>query len=181
MSKVHKTEKGTILPLLNLKGKDYMMVGFRMVWFREIYPLGMMETEIVQLAETHAILKATISVPDANGNYVKLATATKREDQKHFPDFLEKAETGALGRALALAGFGTQFSLPEFEENNRLADSPLESVKKEQVSEKAAEKYVEQVKEFVEEKKEAAPDKKPSFRKTKEPKVVTPAQESEWG
>ena len=178
--KVHKTEKGTLLPLLNLKGKLYMMVAYRMVWFREVHPLGMMETQILKVDDSTAIVKAIISVPIGDGSkIIKLAEATKREDMKHFPDFLEKAETGALGRALALAGFGTQFAIPELEEDMRLADSPLESVKKEQVSEKSAEKYVEQVKEFVEEKK--TEEKKPRFRKPKEKAVVTPAQESEWG
>lgn len=162
-NKFHRTERGTMLPLLSLKGKDYLMVGYRMVWFREVHPLGRMETEIIELKETHAIFKAAISVPNDKGEYVKLATATKREDAKHFPDFLEKAETGALGRALALSGFGTQFSLPEFEENNRLADAPLESVKTETVPEKDA------------------PKKSSSFRKPKEPIVVTAEQESEWG
>ncbi len=39
---------------------------------------------------------------------------------------LEKSETGAIGRALALCGFGTQFT-PELDEGERLADSPLQS------------------------------------------------------
>ncbi len=178
MSKVHKTEKGTLLPLLNLKGKDYLMVGYRMVWFREVHPLGRMETEVVELKETHAIFKATIFVPNEKGEYVKLATATKREDAKHFPDFLEKAETGALGRALALSGFGTQFSLPEFEENNRLADAPLESVKKVDIAVAYADASL-KVSELVQEKEE--PKKASSFRKTKAAPVITPEQENEWG
>ncbi len=33
-----KTAKGTELPLLNLRGKQYLEVRFRLVWFREDHP-----------------------------------------------------------------------------------------------------------------------------------------------
>lgn len=193
-NKFHTTAKGTVLPLLNLKGKDYLMVGYRMVWFREVHPLGMMETQIIQLNETTAIVKATISVPVGDGSrFLKLAEATKREDAKHFPDFLEKAETGALGRALAISGFGTQFSLPEFEEGDRLADSPLESVKKDTklvqavTNESKVANIVANPNAGQENAdlnpaalKEEAPKKNGSFRKPKEKLVITPEQENEW-
>jgi hypothetical protein len=52
-----------------------------------------------------------------------MATATKMENVRGFPDYLEKSETGAVGRALAFCGYGTQFA-PELEESNRLADAP---------------------------------------------------------
>jgi hypothetical protein len=50
--------------------------------------------------------------------------AHKQENKQGFADHLEKAETGAIGRALGIAGFGTQFA-PEFDEEDRLADSPV--------------------------------------------------------
>ncbi len=42
-----------------------------------------------------------------------------------FPDFLEKSETCAVGRALAELGFGTQFVADELEEAHRIVDSPV--------------------------------------------------------
>ncbi len=42
-----------------------------------------------------------------------------------FSDYIEKAETGAIGRALAALGYGTQFA-PEFNEEHRIVDSPVE-------------------------------------------------------
>lgn len=131
MSKFHTTEKGTKLPITNLKGKDYMMVAYRIQWFREMNPNGRILTEALKLENDYAIFKATIAVPDSNGDYTILSTATKKEDLKGFPDFTEKAETGSIGRALALAGYGTQFSVPELDEEARLADSPLEVPKTE--------------------------------------------------
>lgn len=117
--KTMKTEAGTELPLLNLRGKDYLQVAHRIVWFRECYPEGTIETTIFESSEDHSIVRAKIMNADK-----VLAMGTKREDKKHFADHLEKAETGAIGRALALCGFGTQFA-PEFDEGERLADSPL--------------------------------------------------------
>lgn len=75
----YKTSKGTELPLLNLRGKQYLEVKFRLVWFRE-----------------------------------------------EHPDFIEKAETGSIGRALALIGYGTQFCADELDEGKRIVDAPTQ-------------------------------------------------------
>jgi hypothetical protein len=68
---------------------------------------------------------------DETGMAIRAATALKREDLSHFPDFLEKAETGSIGRALGMLGFGTQFA-PEFDElegrhEPRVVDTPRPS------------------------------------------------------
>jgi hypothetical protein len=114
-----KTGRGTELQLLNLKGKDYLPVAQRLVWFREEKPLWGIETSFLALEADFAIAKA--EVKDENGRVI--ASAHKREDAKHFPDFMEKAETGAIGRALAEVGYGTQFA-PELDEEDRIVDSP---------------------------------------------------------
>lgn len=114
-----KTPKGTTLPMLNLKGKDYLQVAHRLVWFREEHPDWTIHTKIEQLAADSAVVQALII--DREG--VTLASAHKMETKVGFPDYIEKAETGAIGRALALCGYGTQFA-PELDEGERLADSP---------------------------------------------------------
>ena len=53
-----------------------------------------------------------------------IATARKKETEIGFPDYIEKAETGAIGRALAKCGYGT-LQAPEFDEQERLADTPV--------------------------------------------------------
>lgn len=121
-----KTPKGTELPLLNLKGKDYLVVAMRLVWFREEHPDWSITTEIIQSTDTHSIVRASILDPKSS---VIVATAHKREDLKHFLDHLEKAETGAIGRALALCGYGTQFA-PDLDEGDRIVDSPVSFIKK---------------------------------------------------
>lgn len=120
MSHSVKTPKGTELPLLNLKGKSYLQVAHRLVWFREEKPDWSIETSFIELADKKAVARAVIR--DSKGTLI--ATAHKSETANDFPDFMEKAETGSIGRALALCGYGTQFT-DDLEEGGRLADSPV--------------------------------------------------------
>lgn len=57
-----------------------------------------------------------------------IAIARKKETEIGFPDYIEKAETGAIGRALAVWGYGT-LQAPEFDEQDRLADAPVDKPK----------------------------------------------------
>lgn len=126
MSKVETfktTEKGTQLPLLNLKGKAYLQVAHRLVWFREQHPEGCIMTEVTTNGET-SDAKASIAFKMPDGSHRIVATGHKRETYSNFPDHREKAETGAIGRALAIAGFGTQFE-PELDEQERIVDAPV--------------------------------------------------------
>ncbi len=76
--------------------------------------------KVVKQAKGYARFKAIVT--DGNGGR---ATGTKSENAANFPDYIEKAETGAIGRALAALGYGTQFA-PEFNEEHRIVDSPVE-------------------------------------------------------
>lgn len=116
-----KTAKGTELPVLNLKGKDYLEVKYRLIWFREEHPDWTIETQLVAAEDKSAMMKATVK--DESGRV--LATSHKVENAAGFPDYLEKAETGAIGRALALCGYGTQFA-HELEEGERIVDAPVQ-------------------------------------------------------
>ena len=117
-----KTKKGTELPLLNLKGKDYLQVAYRLVFFREEHPTWGIETSIVNINDTSATVYACVK--DDHGRVISSSHQT--ETVRGFPKFLAKAETAAVGRALAMAGFGTQFE-PEFEDDEAsLADAPIE-------------------------------------------------------
>lgn len=105
-----------------IKGKDYLEVKWRIVWMRSEHPDWGIETEIVNSAKGAVQMKATIK----DGRGIILAQGHKAETAQGFPDYLEKAETGAVGRALALCGYGTQFTGDELEEGTRLADAPIE-------------------------------------------------------
>ena len=100
---------------------DYLPVAPRIAWFRTQHPDWGIITKIVQLANKAVVMKAIIK--DAGGRII--ATARKKETEIGFPDYIEKAETGAVGRALAMCGYGT-LQAPEFDEQDRLADAPVE-------------------------------------------------------
>jgi hypothetical protein len=123
------TPKGTELPLLNLKGKEYLQVAHRLVWFREENPSGVLKTQMIALngegANEYAIFKTEVYIPAGVNGSQMIASAHKKETRGGFDDFIEKSETGSIGRALALAGYGTQFALDELDEKDRLADSPV--------------------------------------------------------
>lgn len=109
--------------LTKVKGKDYLEVKWRLVWFRKEHPDYRIDTEflILDMDQGIAVCQATIS--DQEGN--PLAKGSKTEYKSGFFDFVEKAETGAIGRALATLGYGTQFA-PELEEGERIVDSPAD-------------------------------------------------------
>jgi hypothetical protein len=101
---------------------DYLQVCHRVQWFRECYPHGCITTEALSLdwEKGVAIYKATVA--DGEGG---IATGTGTETRKGFEDFVEKAETRSIGRALALLGFGTQFVGEELSEGEHVADAPV--------------------------------------------------------
>jgi hypothetical protein len=109
-----------------LSGKKYLQVAGRVLLFREVHPAGGIHTELVTLDLDRGFAQYKAIVVDANG--VILSTAYGSETLKGFPTgWIEKAETVAVGRALAAAGFGTQFALADFHDGDgtKLADAPV--------------------------------------------------------
>lgn len=119
--KTFNTKLGTELPLLDLRGKVYLQVAHRIQWFREEKPDWLIKVEFIRLEDDYCIAKAQIF--DAEDKL--RSVAHKREDKKDFTDFLEKAETSSIGRALAMLGYGTQFTGDELNEGSRIVDSPM--------------------------------------------------------
>lgn len=139
--------------LIQLKSKagsqDYLPVQFRILWFRTVCPQGTIDTEeilvdldreveaeafvwnaekrrsekVIKQAKGYARFRAVVT--DGKGGR---ATATGSEAAVDFPDYIEKAETKAVGRALAALGYGTQFA-PEFGENHRIVDAPVDTAR----------------------------------------------------
>jgi hypothetical protein len=118
-----KTPKGTPLTLITLRGKDYLQVQQRLVWFVEEKPDWSIGTEALHLTDDSAYFRATIR--DESGRI--RATAHKYENNLSCPvHFREKAETSAIGRALAFVGFGTQFCGDELDEGENIVDAPVD-------------------------------------------------------
>lgn len=112
--------------LINLRGKDYLEVKHRLEWFRDVHPAGSIVTEM--LSVDPLVFKSTVI--DADGRILATGHGSANAGGKSVVwsgREVEKAETAAQGRALAAAGFGTQFT-DDFNdaENDHLADSPQE-------------------------------------------------------
>jgi hypothetical protein len=110
--------------LMKLSGKDYLPVAWRLVWFRDRFPEGHIKTEVIELTDQRAVFRADVTAI-VGGEIMGGATSHGSETPKDFRDYIEKAETKAIGRALAALGLGTQFA-PELEEGERIVDSPVE-------------------------------------------------------
>ncbi len=85
--------------------RDYLDVKWRLLWLRREHPDAQIVTEHVKIDDTSAIFKATVSVPSGGR-----ATGYGSETAGDFGDFIEKAETKAIGRALNALGYGAQFA-----------------------------------------------------------------------
>lgn len=90
--------------LTRVGGGDYLPVKWRLVWLRTLHPDAAMATELVDHIDSVAIFRAEVRIPQGGS-----ATGWGSESAGDFRDYLEKAETKAIGRALAALGFGTQF------------------------------------------------------------------------
>src|SRR5712691_7422502 len=126
--------------------RDYLPVQWRLAWFRSLCPEGSIKTEMLHLdldRETEEEIDMWNEEKNQHEKVVKRANGfvvfravvkdgkggigagTKSEKAASFPDYIEKAETGAIGRALAALGYGTQFTGDEFNEAHRIVDSPV--------------------------------------------------------
>src|SRR5690349_20445941 len=85
-------------------GGDYLDVKWRLLWLRKEHPDAELTTEMVEHDQHMAIFKATVTLTTGGK-----ATGYGSETANDFPDFIEKAETKAIGRALNALGFGAQF------------------------------------------------------------------------
>ena len=111
--------------LIKIKGKDYLEVKFRLHWFRLEHPSWDIKTELVKLDLEKGISLVRADIYDEKDNH--RSSGMKMEYQKNFFDHTEKAETGAIGRALAALGYGTlqTFELDEGIEKGRIVDAPV--------------------------------------------------------
>jgi hypothetical protein len=109
-------------------GVLYLQVKDRMIWARREHPDLRVETDCIRLDEKIAVFKATVGFALDEESYHRevFGTGHGSETPQGFPPgYIEKAETVAIGRALAALGYGTAAAFEE-EEGGKLADSPLQ-------------------------------------------------------
>jgi hypothetical protein len=115
--------------LREIDGGDYLDVKWRVVWLRKEHPDAKIATELIDrepfveaksgVVFPGATFKATVDIPGGGS-----ATGHGDESANHFKDYLTKAETKALGRALAALGYGAAFAA-DLDDGERIADAPV--------------------------------------------------------
>ncbi len=85
---------------------EYLDVKWRLVWLRSEHRDAAVITQLVSNENNIAVFRAEVALPSGGR-----ATGYGSESQGDFGDYIEKAETKAIGRALAALGYGTQFAL----------------------------------------------------------------------
>ena len=105
----------TKLKTVNIKGKDYVEVHTRIKYFRENYPEGCIQTEILKDENGRCTMKAMVFDGDR-----LLATGHAFEDESagyiNKTSYIENCETSAIGRALGILGIGIEGSVASAEE-----------------------------------------------------------------
>lgn len=106
------------LKTVDIKGKDYVQVNYRILAFRELFPMGTITTEILDLdmEKGFALMKSTAQDGDGKILGTGLAYEEKASSYINKTSFIENCETSAVGRALAMLGIGVDSSLCSAEE-----------------------------------------------------------------
>ena len=95
-------------------GLLYLKAPYRVLWMREEHPEWGIVTSIEYADYEKGFVVVRAVIMDGEGRI--MATAHSEESRGKLP-YLRKAETGAIARALALCGYGTQFGELEDEES----------------------------------------------------------------
>lgn len=101
---------------IEVKGKAYACVAARVQAFRELFPNGRIETEILTMDAGVVTMRSTIY--DEQGNILATGHAQEKEtaSQVNKTSFIENCETSAVGRALGMLGIGSDEQMASAEE-----------------------------------------------------------------
>ena len=101
---------------VDIKGKQYAEVNKRIIAFRKLFPLGLIEPEII--SNENGVIVMKTSVYDNNGNLLAVGHAYEKENSTFInkTSYIENCETSSIGRALGLCGIGVDNSIASADE-----------------------------------------------------------------
>lgn len=129
------TDKQLTNKAIDIKGKKYVLVSDRIIYFNETYPNGSITTERISEWEME-VVKATV-IPDCANMERKFTWYSQAKWWDGFinkTSALENCETSAIGRALAMMGIWVIDSIASLDEINKAentAKTQTKSFKKE--------------------------------------------------
>ena len=115
---------------IDIKGKDYVLVSDRVLYFNETYPNGIIETRLISQPSDDIIVIQAIVTPDVEKparRFVDYAQEVIGSTFINKTSAMENASTSAVGRALGFMGIGVLESIASADEvhkaNNRTEGS----------------------------------------------------------
>ena len=103
---------------VSIKGKQYVLVSDRVLFFNETYKEGCISTELLSVPEAErVVVRATVFPEGISGRFFSgHSQAVIGEGMVNKTSALENAETSAVGRALAMMGIGVIESIASVDE-----------------------------------------------------------------
>lgn len=129
MTYEHIAAANTVIKTTPIKGKEYAMVNERIKAFRMLYPNGSIKTYIENLENGMCLIRAVVE--DELGRVLGTGHAYELEGSSNInkTSYIENCETSAVGRALAMCGFGIDISIASAEElEQAIANQPISAV-----------------------------------------------------
>ncbi len=103
---------------IDIKGKQYVLVSDRVLFFNGEYPKGMIQTKLISYEGKKIVMEARVT-PDvsiADRYFTGWSQEVEGVGMVNSTSALENAETSAVGRALAMMGIGVIDSIASVDE-----------------------------------------------------------------
>ena len=115
---------------IDIKGKDYNTVNQRILAFRELFPEGSIQTEIISHENGVVLMKATVF--DGVGRILAIGHASEEKELSFInkTSYIENCETSAVGRALGFIGIGATEAIASVEEMKKAEEEKQRELEK---------------------------------------------------
>ena len=107
---------------INIRGKQYVQVSERVIFFNENYPEGCIRVHLISEPTAQNIIVQALVIPDIAKparHFTSYAQETIGSTPVNKTSALENASTSAVGRALAMMGIGVIESIASADEINK--------------------------------------------------------------
>jgi len=106
---------------VDIKGKKYVLVSDRIIFFNDTYKKGMIQTKLVSYEGKKIVMQAKVTpeVTTPDRYFTGWSQEVEGDGMVNKTSALENAETSAVGRALAMMGIGVIDSIASIDEINK--------------------------------------------------------------
>jgi len=117
---------------VNIKGKSYVQVSDRIIFFNGLYENGRIQTELLTPPESQLIVMKSTVTPDVDKperSFTGWSQEKVGDGMVNKTSALENAETSAVGRALGMLGIGVIESIASVDEINKAKNNESHTLK----------------------------------------------------